>query len=309
MNKIRFLLLAVIVMCFSALSAKGNVTPQNRFNVDIRYSQTSGFIPTGEILWHYNDKVFSSLYGNYFVSAEKKTLAKYENSRYALFSRTFVLGSEVIGFYVAKRPAFFSLSLGLEYKRMKDEEFGFFDIGSDTVTFEDIILKDMLFPFLKLRIDNYSENVDNRFSLVFFPTYCLLLDQEIFFKPLTKYGYDGNSSKWQVPAVEVSDEVLFKFSKYGGILLNAAFAFWQAKYESAVLEQGEETYRYGKAEVEQNFIEYSVSMSYVIPFEIAGTIRPKIGVGLSGSVEFRDNDGKKSTNKDIGYLFLFGFHY
>ncbi len=309
MNKFKYLILIFSIFSVFSLSAKGTETPQNKFNVSINYSQTSGFIPAADILWHYNDTIFSSLYAEYYVSAEKKTLAKYENSKYAVFSRNFVLGSEVLGFYITKQPALFALSLGLEYKRMKDEEFGFFDIGSESVTFDDTILKDMLFPFLKLRIDKYSESIDNRFSLVFFPTYCLLLEQEIYFKPLTTHGFSSSSTKWQVPAVEISDELFFKFSIYGGILLNGNFSFWQAKYESAVLEKNRETYRYGKADVTQRFIEYSAVMSYVIPFEIAGAVRPKIGVGILGSAEFRNNDGTKSTNKDIGYLFSFGFYY
>jgi len=310
MNKIRTLLSFIILFQFFILSAYDGEKPQNRFNVNLKYSQTSGFIPSIDFLWHYNEKFFSGLYADYFVSSEKNTLEKYENSKYAVFSKEFVVGSEIFGFYIEKKPALFSLSIAFEYKRTKNDEFGFFDIGKDqTVTFDDTILLNMLFPYLKFRIDKYSEQIDNRFILAFYPTYCLLLEQEIFFKPLTAKGYKSNSSKWQIPAVELSDELLFKFKKFGAVQLAANFAFWQAKYESAVLRQNKDTYYYGKADVKMSFIEYSVAMSYIIPFEIAGTVRPKIGIGLDGSAEFRVNGQTESTHKDIGYLLIFGFYY
>ena len=68
-------------------------------------------------------------------------------------------------------------------------------------------------------------------------------------------------------------------------------------------------YVFDKVGVTQNFLEYTASMSYVLPFEIAGKIRPKLGAGILGSAEFRNNDGSKSTHKDIGYLIVAGFYY
>ncbi|MBO7127245.1 hypothetical protein J6W78_06830 [bacterium] len=309
MNKIKYLVFIFIIFSLFALSAKEEAKPQNKFSVNIQYSQTSGFIPAADILWHYTDTIFSSLYGNYYITAEKKTLEKYENSKYALFSRTFVVGADVIGFYVAKQPALFAVSLGVEYKRLKNEEFGFFDLEDSTVTFEDTTRLDMIFPFLKMRIDKYTERVTNRFLFVFYPTYCLFTDQTLFFNPLSLRVYETDSVKWQVPAIELSDEVLFSFSNYGGILLSGSFSFWQAKYKSAVLKKRSGKYIFDKADVKQNFLEYAASMSYVLPFEIAGKIRPKLGVGVLGSAEFRNNDGTKSTHKDIGYLLVAGFYY
>ena len=278
--------------------------------MNIQYSQTSGFIPAADILWHYTSDIFSSLYGNYYIAAEKKSLEDYKNSKYALFSKTFVIGAEVIGFYVAKKPALFALSVGVEYKRVKNEEFGYFDLEEETVTFEDTTLLDMVFPFLKLRIDKYTERINNRFALVFYPTFCLFTDQTLFFDPLTLRVYETDSVKWQVPAIELSEEVLFSFSPFGGILLSGNFSFWQAKYKSAVLKKRSSgNYVFDKVGVTQNFLEYTASMSYVLPFEIAGKIRPKLGVGLLGSAEFRENDGQKSNHKDIGYLIVAGFYY
>ena len=309
MNKIKYLFFILVVFSVTALSAKEEAKPQNKFSVNIQYSQTSGFIPAADILWHYTDTVFSSLYGNYYITAEKKTLEKYENSKYALFSRTFVVGADVLGFYVAKQPAFFALSLGVEYKRLKNEEFGFFDLKGSTVTFEDTTLLDMIFPFIKLRIDKYSKVINNRFLFVFYPTFCLFTDQTMLFKPITARVYQTDSVKWQVPAIELSDELLFDFSPFGGILLSGSFSFWQAKYKSAVLKERSGKYVFDKADVEQNFLEYAASMSYVLPFEIAGKIRPKLGAGILGSTEFRNNDGTESTHKDIGYLIVAGFYY
>ena len=65
MNKIKHLIFILIILSFTALSAKEESKPQNKFSVNIQYSQTSGFIPAADILWHYTDTVFSSLYGNY----------------------------------------------------------------------------------------------------------------------------------------------------------------------------------------------------------------------------------------------------
>lgn len=313
MNKFRNLTLITILILLSVLTLsakeKDEEVPQNKFNVNIQYSQTSGFIPAADILWHYTSDIFSSLYGNYYIAAEKKSLENYEKSKYALFSKTFVIGADVIGFYAAKKPAFFAVSAGVEYKRVKNEEFGFFDLEDSTVTFEDTTLLDMVFPFLKLRIDKYTEHLNNRFLFVFYPTYCLFTDQTLFFDPLTLRVYETDSAKWQVPAVELSEEVLFSFSPYGGILLSSSFSFWQAKYKSAVLKKRSGKYVFDKVDVTQNFIEYAASMSYVLPFEIAGKIRPKLGVGILGSTEFRENDGRKSTHKDIGYLIVAGFYY
>ena len=310
MNKIRYLLFLSILCCTFFVSAKSDEDkPRNKFDVALQYSQTSGFIPAVDVLWHYNDTFFSSLYGNYFISAEKKTLSNYENSKYAIFSKKFVLGSDVLGVYAAKKPALFALSFGLEYQMAKNEEFGFFDMDKQTVTFEDTVLMHLILPFAKFTADKRSKLINNRFLFVFYPSYCLMLEQKIYFNPLVSRTHTSDSSEWQVPAFEISDEIFFNFDNFGGILLNGAFSFREAKYTSAVLEHIQEGYGFGKAEVRQRFLEYSVTMSYVIPFEIAGTIRPKIGVGLSGSAEFRKNDEKTSTNKDIGYLFVFGFHY
>ena len=312
MNKISKLLsILIIVSAFFHLYAEEK--PQNKFNVNIQYSQTSGFIPAADILWHYNADFFSALYGNYHITAEKKSLKKYENSKYALFSRTFVVGADVIGFYAVKQPVLFALSAGVEYKRMKNEEFGFFDMENEksvtTVTFDDVTLLDMVFPFVKLRIDKYSKQFNNRFLFVFYPTYCLFINQKNDFKPILERVYESGSQKWQVPAVELSDELFINFSTFGGILLIGDFSFWQAKYKLAVLKERSERYVFDKVDVMQNVIEYDATISYVIPLEIAGTIRPKIGVGISGSTELRVNDGKKSTHKDIGYLLVFGFYY
>ena len=309
MNKIRYLTLIFVIFSLFQLFAKDEA-PQNKFSVNIQYSQTSGFIPAADILWHYTSDIFSSLYGNYYIAAEKKSLEDYKNSKYALFSKTFVIGAEVIGFYVAKKPALFALSVGVEYKRVKNEEFGYFDLEEETVTFEDTTLLDMVFPFLKLRIDKYTERINNRFALVFYPTFCLFTDQTLFFDPLTLRVYETDSVKWQVPAIELSEEVLFSFSPFGGILLSGNFSFWQAKYKSAVLKKRSSgNYVFDKVGVTQNFLEYTASMSYVLPFEIAGKIRPKLGVGVLGSAEFRENDGRKSNHKDIGYLIVAGFYY
>ena len=311
MNKIKLLSLAFIIFSFFLLVASDEETPQNKFDVNLQYSQTSGFIPNIDLLWHYNDNYFSSLYANYYISAEKKSLEKYEISKDAYFSKQFVLGSEILGFYLAKKPALFALSLGFEYKRIKDEEFGFFEMSENlNVTFDETTLKNMLFPFMKFRIDKYSEHINNRFLFVFYPTYCLLIEQNALFKPLTERGHKSKSSKWQVPAIEIADEILFNFHKFGGILLDGSFSLWQAKYKSLVLEQtSDNKYQYGKADVKQTVLEYSLSMSYIIPLEIVGMMRPRIGVGFSGSTEYRENAGKKSTHKDIGYLFIFGFYY
>ena len=309
MNKIKYIFLIFIIFDFSLLFAEKDETPHNRFNAALQYSQTSGFIPAIDILWHYNEDIFSSLYGNYQVTAEKKSLEKYENSKYALFSKTFVLGSDVIGFYAAKQPALFALSAGIEYKRLKNEEFGFYDTDETSVIFEDTVVLDMVFPFIKLRIDKYSERALNRFQFVFYPTYYLLMNQSCSFKPLILKNYETDFTKWQVPAIEISDEFFFDFLNFGGILLNGTFAFWQAKYESAALKIRSGTYSFKKVGVKQIFLEYSAAMSYIIPLEIAGTIRPKIGIGVSGSTEFRENEGIKSTHKDIGYLVVFGFYY
>ena len=309
MNKIKYLTFILVIFSLFPVFAKDEA-PQNKFSVNIQYSQTSGFIPAADILWHYTSNIFSSLYGNYYIAAEKKSLEDYKNSRYALFSKTFVIGAEVIGFYVAKKPALFALSVGVEYKRVKNEEFGYFDLEEETVTFEDTTRLDMVFPFLKLRIDKYTERINNRFALVFYPTFCLFTDQKLFFDPLTLRVYETDSVKWQVPAIELSEEVLFSFSPFGGILLSGSFSFWQAKYKSAVLKKRSSgNYVFDKVGVTQNFLEYTASMSYVLPFEIAGKIRPKLGVGLLGSAEFRENDGKSSTHKDIGYLIVAGFYY
>ena len=308
MNKIKYLIFTLVIFSLFSVFAKEEA-PQNKFSVDIQYSQTSGFIPTADILWHYTSDIFSSLYGNYYIAAEKKSLEDYKNSRYALFSRTFVVGAEVLGFYVKKDPALFALSVGVEYKRVKNEEFGYFDLEDSTVTFEDNMQLDMIFPFLKLRIDKYTERINNRFALVFYPSFCLFTDQKLFFDPLTLRVYETDSVKWQVPAIELSEEVLFSFSPFGGILLSGSFSFWQAKYKSAVLKKRSGNYVFDKVGVTQNFLEYTASMSYVLPFEIAGKIRPKLGVGILGSAEFRENDGRKSTHKDIGYLIVAGFYY
>ena len=309
MNKIKYLILISVLLSVFALSAKEGERPQNKFSVNIQYSQTSGFIPAADILWHYTDTVFSSLYGNYYITAEKKSLENYKNSKYALFSRTFLLGADILGFYAAKQPALFAVSAGVEYKRLKNEEFGFFDLEDSTVTFENTTQLDMIFPFLKLRIDKYSNVINNRFMFVFYPTFCLFTDQKLFLDPLTLRVYETNSVKWQVPAIELSDELLFDFSPFGGILLNGSFSFWQAKYKSAVLKKRSGKYVFDKVGVTQNFLEYTASMSYVLPFEIAGKIRPKLGAGILGSAEFRNNDGSKSTHKDIGYLIVAGFYY
>ena len=308
MNKIKYLFFTLVIFSLFSAFAKEEA-PQNKFNVNIQYSQTSGFIPSADILWHYTSDIFSSLYGNYYITSEKKSLEKYEKSKYALFSKTFVLGADVIGFYVAKEPALFALSVGVEYKRVKNEEFGYFDLENETVTFEDNTRLDMIFPFLKLRIDKYTEHINNRFAFVFYPTFCLFTDQNLFFDPLTLRVYETDSRKWQFPAVELSEEVLFSFSPFGGILISGNFSFWQAKYKSAVLKKRSGNYVFDKVDVTQNFLEYSASMSYVLPFEIAGKIHPKLGVGLLGSAEFRENDGKSSTHKDIGYLIVAGFYY
>ncbi|MBP5201303.1 hypothetical protein J6253_01000 [bacterium] len=311
MNKIKNLILISLLLSIFTIAAKekDEDRPQNKFSVNIQYSQTSGFIPAADILWHYTSDIFSSLYGNYYIAAEKKSLENYEKSKYALFSKTFVIGADVIGFYAAKKPAFFAVSAGVEYKRVKNEEFGFFDLEDSTVTFEDTTLLDMIFPFLKLRIDKYTERLNNRFLFVFYPTYCLFTDQTLFFDPLTLRVYETDSVKWQVPAIELSEEVLFSFSPFGGILLSGSFSFWQAKYKSAVLKKRSGKYIFDKVGVTQNFLEYAASMSYVLPFEIAGKIRPKLGAGILGSTEFRENDGRKSTHKDIGYLIVAGFYY
>ena len=308
MNKIKYLIFTLVIFSLFSLFAKEEA-PQNKFSVNIQYSQTSGFIPAADILWHYTSDIFSSLYGNYYIAAEKKSLEDYKKSRYALFSRTFVVGADVIGFYVKKDPALFALSIGVEYKRVKNEEFGYFDLEDSTVTFEDTTRLDMIFPFLKLRIDKYTERINNRFALVFYPSFCLFTDQKLFFDPLTLRVYETDSVKWQVPAIELSEEVLFSFSPFGGILLSGSFSFWQAKYKSAVLKKRSGNYVFDKVGVTQNFLEYTASMSYVLPFEIAGKIRPKLGVGILGSAEFRENDGRKSTHKDIGYLIVAGFYY
>ncbi len=309
MNKIKHLILISVLLSVFALSAKEEERPQNKFSVNIQYSQTSGFIPAADILWHYTDTVFSSLYGNYYITAEKKSLENYKNSKYALFSRTFLLGADILGFYAAKQPALFAVSAGVEYKRLKNEEFGFFDLEDSTVTFENTTQLDMIFPFLKLRIDKYSKVINNRFMFVFYPTFCLFTDQKLFLDPLTLRVYETDSVKWQVPAIELSDELLFDFSPFGGILLSGTFSFWQAKYKSAVLKKRSGKYVFDKVGVTQNFLEYTASMSYVLPFEIAGKIRQKLGVGVLGSAEFRNNNGSKSTHKDIGYLIVAGFYY
>ena len=308
MNKIKYLIFTLVIFSLFSLFAKEEA-PQNKFSVNIQYSQTSGFIPAADILWHYTSDIFSSLYGNYYITAEKKTLENYKNSKYALFSKTFVIGADVLGFYVVKQPALFALSVGVEYKRVKNEEFGYFDLEQETVTFEDNTTLDMIFPFLKLRIDKYTERVNNRFAFVFYPTFCLFTDQKLNFNPLTLRVYETDSVKWQIPAIELSEEVLFNLSPFGGILLSGSFSFWQAKYKSAVLKKRSGNYVFDKVGVTQNFLEYAASMSYVLPFEIAGKIHPKLGVGVMGSAEFRENDGKKSTRKDIGYLIVFGFYY
>ncbi|MBP5406482.1 hypothetical protein J6Z19_04960 [bacterium] len=310
MNKIKYLVFLSVLCCTFFVSAAGEENkPHNRFDIALEYSRTSGFIPAADVLWHYNDTFFSSLYGNYFFSSEKKTLSNYENSKYAVFSKKFVLGSEVLGLYFLKNPALFALSLGLEYQRVKNEEFGFFDVSETTVTFEDTIYQNLILPFIRLTADKHSKIVNNRFLFVFYPSYCLMLEQEIYFNPLFSRKHTSDSSKWQVPAFEISDEILIGFNNFGGILLNTAFSFREARYTSAVLRKLEDGYGFGEAEVRQIFLEYGFTVSYVIPFEIAGTIHPKIGAGLSGSAEFRKNGGKKSTNRDVGYLFVFGFHY
>ena len=84
MNKIKYLIFALVIFSLFSLFAKDEA-PQNKFSVNIQYSQTSGFIPTADILWHYTSDIFSSLYGNYYITAEKKSLEKYEKSKYALF--------------------------------------------------------------------------------------------------------------------------------------------------------------------------------------------------------------------------------
>ena len=308
MNKIRYLIFTFVIFSLFSVFAKDEA-PQNKFSVNIQYSQTSGFIPSADILWHYTSDIFSSLYGNYYITSEKKSLEKYEKSKYALFSRTFVIGADVIGFYVAKDPALSAISAGIEYKRVKNEEFGYFDLENSTATFENNMQLDMILPFLKLRIDKYTERISNRFTFVFYPTFCLLTSQKLNINPLTLRVYETDSVKWQIPAVELSEEVLFSFSPYGGILLSGSFSFWQAKYKSAVLKKRSENYVFDKAGVTQTFFEYTATMSYVLPFEIAGKIRPKLGIGILGSAEFRENDGRKSTHKDIGYLIVAGFYY
>lgn len=281
----------------------------NRFNLNLSYVSSSGFYPTLDLLWHYNPLYFSSLYGSYGLQSEKKSLKEYAGSKYAVFSKTLQVGSEIFGFYPLRRPAFIALSFGLEYKRVKSEEFGFYDTNQTTVNFENDVTLHAIFPFLRLRADNKSGMINNNFALTFFPTYYLIMKQESMFKPILPQKNTNESDSFQMPAAEFSDEFLLDFKQAGGLLISGNLLVWQAKYVSTVLKQKESSYSYGTAKIRQTFVEYYAAVEYVIPFNIVAGIYPKLGIGFSGSTEFRENDGKPTKIKVRGYVLTFGFYY
>lgn len=312
-----FLLLSFLFASLSAENYDTGKDPEkpdgdinsNRFNIDLSYVSSSGFYPSLDLLWHYNPLYFSSLYGSYTLQSEKKSLQEYEGSKYAVFSKTFQVGAEIFGFYLLRRPAFIALSFGLEYKRVKNEEFGFYDTESATVNFENDVTLHTIFPFLRLRADKEKGRIQNNFALTFFPTYYLMMKQESRFKPIIQTENINESDDFQMPAAEFSDEFFLDFKQFGGLLMSGSLLVWQAKYNSTVIKQNNNSYSYAEAGIRQTFIEYWASVEYVIPFHIVAAIYPKLGIGFSGSTEFRENDGKLTRFKIRGYVLTFGFYY
>ena len=311
----------IFVLLFASLSAgetpangEAEKNPEesansNRFNLNLSYVSSSGFYPSLDILWHYDPNYFSSIYGSYTLQSEKKSLKGYDGSKYASFSKTLQVGAEIFGFYALRQPAFIALSFGLEYKRIKTEEFGFYDIKTATVNFENDVTIHTIFPFLRLRADKETSRIQNNFALTFFPTYYLLMKQESLFRPILPTKNINESDDMQMPAAEFSDEFFIDFKQAGGLLISGNLLVWQAKYISTVLKQKEGSYSYGTAKIKQTFVEYYAALEYVIPFHIVAGIYPKLGIGFSGSTEFRENDGKPTKIKVRGYVLTFGFYY
>jgi len=276
----------------------------NRFVFNIEYRQSTGLIPSLDLLWHYNDTFFSSIYGNYYIESEKKKLTGFDESRYSVHAATLRAGADIIGFYMMTSPLFLSLSFGGEYKKISREEFGYFVLDENYVIFQNDVKMNTFFPFIKFILGAGGAFSSNRLELSFFPSYFLHLSQDIFFRPLIKNREDVSSSRWQKPAVEILNDLIIPISS-AAILVRASFLAWSANYDLRVLEVNESEYYFGKKTVKQTFLEYSISANLILPFEISGGVKPFLGIGYSGLTSYSSGD-KNSTDK---YLFNFGVYY
>jgi hypothetical protein len=303
-------LIIVLFFCSCYLAAEDTVTEKepassgNRFVFNIEYRQSTGLIPSLDLLWHYNDTFFSSIYGNYYNESEKKKLTGFDESKYSVHAATLRAGADILGFYMMTSPLFLSLSFGGEYKRISREEFGYFVLDENYVIFQNDVKMDTFFPFLKFISGAKGTFCNNRFELSFFPSYFLHLSQDIFFRPLIKNGENISSSKWQKPAVEILNDLIIPISS-SAILVRASFLAWSANYDLRVLEVNESEYYFGKKTVKQTFLEYSISANLILPFEISGGVKPFLGIGYSGLTSYSSGN-KDSTDK---YLFNFGVYY
>ncbi|HPM48147.1 MAG TPA: hypothetical protein PL056_13865 [bacterium] len=303
MGKIKILFIAVIFLNFFNLTSD-DADPQNKFNLNIEYNKSSGVMPSLDVLWNYNSFVFSSIYAGYYTKSEKKRLENFTESKYSIFSNTIVVGGEIVGFYVTKSPFIFAISIGGEYKRILTEEFGYFLLNDERVIFENNIKLHTFFPFLEITIDKKSEYVENRFNLSFFPSYFLNFNQDISFKPIITGKGKKSSNNWQVPALEISDDLIFNLKVFS-ILLSADFMIWQAKYTMQTLRNSESGYFYGENDIKQTFLEYSVSINVILPFKIVGNVRPMVGIGYSGSTVYFDEEKKQYND----YILNIGMYY
>jgi len=303
MKIFKTLLLAAIFLSFSYLISD-DTDPQNKFDLSIEYNKSSGVMPSLDVLWNYNNFVFSSIYAGYYAKSEKKKLENFSESKYSVFSNTIALGSEIIGFYAVKSPVIFAISIGAEYKRILTEEFGYFLLDSTNVIFENNIKLHTFFPFLKIAIDKKSKYIENRLNISFFPSYFLNFNQDISFKPIMANKGKKSSNNWQVPALEISDNLIFHL-KIFSILLSTDFLVWQAKYSMQTLKNSESGYFYGEAKIKQTFLEYSASLNIILPFNIVGNVKPMVGAGYSGSTVFLDETSKQYND----YILNIGMYY
>ena len=289
-----FSILLISLSFFSLYSEEtANASSKNRFIVQIEYRQSTGLIPSLDLLWHYNDTFFSSVYGNYYLESEKKTLDSFEKSKYSVHTNTLRLGADLFGFYIVKSPLFFSLSFGGEYKKTGREEFGYFVLEEEYVIFQNDVNINTFFPFMKLILTVFGNSYSNRFEVSFFPSYLLHVSQDIFFRPLIENNADVTSSSWQKPAVEVFNDFIIPTS-LSNILIRASFFVWNAEYDLKVLEKNDSGYYFGEKRIKQTFLEYSVSANLILPFDISGGTRPYLGVGYNGSMTY--SSGKKISS-------------
>lgn len=277
--------------------------------------ETHDNMPTFDYNWAYNE-MFSSgiLYKNSKV-LDISSIPGYNKSLDAVSAKEWLWRFNLLT--ALWRPVSnldFQFGMLPEYRKIKKQEFGYFQISTPTPTLVDFrnnVTIEGFFPYFRVGMEFKNDLIETFSYADTFPTANLKVSQDVTFDPIVSKKGSVSDSKMISPGAELTQEITLKTSKliFFDIYAEGKYSVWTAKYDVNQLKYSSatSTFHLAKTSIRTRYIDKSIAVRFIFNAEIFGNVTPYVGAGYGWSTTKDLDEGNSVKSK--GSVLNFGFKY